>query len=323
MRLLFLLVIVLIASCAPMPIRAVYLTRGRGQLSLDDLQKHPEVMVTSSFDEFRQHAGKPVALWIDKNAVGLIRAQEPLEGSRWLDQSPQSDYPIVLVGNSDWLYSTRDVLGLCCISGPMVDWSAQVVGPGFTVNRRVNTDTSMPQFTFTQGYRRTPKVQDILAITNALLDGQSVPALPVESKAATPAAQPTDNWTVYRDDALGFQIEYPSAWQVDAEDAWVLFYDLSAQQAFNVATAPWIRRLPNDFIEHLSGTVAMTQTLMVNNRPAVLAQFEPASALGEYKSQVGIITPDGRGLLIGNKTEAEIFSRALKSIQFFKPVNPP
>jgi hypothetical protein len=66
-----------------------------------------------------------------------------------------------------------------------------------------------------------------------------------------------------------------------------------------------------------------TQTLKVNNQPAVLAQFEPGSALGEYKSQVAVITPDGRGLLIGNKTEPEIFQRALNSIQFFKPVNTP
>jgi hypothetical protein len=102
-------------ACAPVPtappsIRAVYLVRGRGQLSPDDLQKHPEVLVTNSFDELKQHAQKPVALWIDKNAVRLLRAQEPTSGARWLDQAPQADYPIVLVGYSNTLFSFRENL---------------------------------------------------------------------------------------------------------------------------------------------------------------------------------------------------------------------
>ena len=135
---MFLLLIVFVASCAsqpptPPPIRAVYLVKGRGQLSPDDLQKHAEVMVTNSFDEFKRHSKKPVALWIDKNAVRLIWSESGTPGQwQWLDQAPQAYYPMVLVGYSAWLDSFRDnlhpmlfcavpwLIGVCTQSDPVL-----------------------------------------------------------------------------------------------------------------------------------------------------------------------------------------------------------
>jgi hypothetical protein len=321
-RILFLLLVAFVASCAPRPatpppIRAVYLVRGHGQLSQDDRQRNPEVLVTSDFQVLEQHAQKPVAIWIDKDAVGYVRSQSPPAGKgQWFNRLPQADYPMVLVGFRDTLYSFRENLGLCCFAGPIIDWTAQVVGPGFSVIQRAQT-SSLPQVRFLQGYAQVPDVESILAITNALLDGRSVPEqTATRTGVTTGSSGPITSWTDFRDDSLGFQIEYPSTWKIDAEDSWVLFYDADTEQSFNVARGNWIKRLPNDFLDHLAGTVAMTRTLTVDNRPAVLAQFEPGSALGEYDSQVAVIAPDGWGFAIGNKTKPEIFDRALASINF-------
>ena len=83
------------------PFRVVYLVQHPGQLSLDDLQAHPEVAVTSSFDEFKQYAQKKVALWIDENAISLVDNQ-------WLRASPQKYYPVVLVGENNELCAFRE-----------------------------------------------------------------------------------------------------------------------------------------------------------------------------------------------------------------------
>ena len=206
----------------------------------------------------------------------------------------------------------------------MVDWSLHPIGPGFSVIQRKVSNSLSPDIVYLAGFKKMPTVEDILDITNPLLDGRSI-ATPTWTPipVMTPTAEPVTAWKVFRDDALGVQVEFPSKWQVDAEDSWVLFYDPPTGQGFNVLTAFWIKHLPNDFTDHAAGTVAMTQTLTVDNRPAVLAQFEPGSALGEVKSQVGVIAPDGRGMVIGNKTTPEIFQHALNSIRFFKPVNSP
>lgn len=321
-QILFLLLIGFIAGCAPHPptpppLRAVYLVRGHGQLSQDDLQKHPEVFVTSDFQALEQHAQKPVAIWIDKDSIGYIRSQSPPAGKgQWFNRPPQVNFPMVLVGFRDELYSFRENLGLCCFSGPIIDWTLRVVGPGFSVIRRAQTE-SLPQVEFLQGYYQVPDAESILAITNALLDGQSVPAhTSTPASSTTTASEPVTSWTAFRNDLLGLQIEYPSTWKVDPEESWVLFYDPETNQAFNVARGDWIKRLPNDFLDHLARTAAMTQTLTVDNRPAVLAQFAPGSALGDYNGQVAVITQDGRGFIIGSKTDPEIFRLVLTGIVF-------
>jgi hypothetical protein len=80
------------------PIRVAYLVEQEGELSHDELNKHPEILVTSSFVVFQQAARNRIALWIDKNAVKLVDSQ-------WLDALPQSSYPIILVGYNDTLLS--------------------------------------------------------------------------------------------------------------------------------------------------------------------------------------------------------------------------
>ncbi len=160
----------------PKSFRAVYLVQRQGELSPADLQAHPEVLVTNTFEGFTQHADKRVALWIDKNAVNLIRGQ-PQERGRtpWLDQAPQANYPLVLVGYNDWLYSFRENLTLCCFLGPIIDWRTKKLEPGFSVIQRKATSTGLSDILFLKGYNQMPKVQAILHNTNALLDGKIKP----------------------------------------------------------------------------------------------------------------------------------------------------
>ena len=125
-HLTFLLVMLFVVSCSKIgasgssatpgattttPVRAIYLVQRPGQLAASDLQAHPEVIVTNTFSDFKEHAQARVALWIDKNATMLIHG-------RWLDQAPQMYYPIVLVGYNDTLFSFKYTLRICCFSWP-------------------------------------------------------------------------------------------------------------------------------------------------------------------------------------------------------------
>ena len=150
---------------ASSPFQAVYLVQNPGQLSMDDLQSHPEVMVTNSFDEFKQHAQTKVALWIDKNAIELLDQQ-------WLHVAPQKYYPLVLVGYNEPLYAFREALSGFEIEGPYADWSTMTLEPGFSV-WMIREETGSSLSAFMNGYNQKPTVQDILKITNALLEGKT------------------------------------------------------------------------------------------------------------------------------------------------------
>ena len=145
------------------PFRAVYLVQSPGQLSLDDLQAHPEVAVTSSFVDFEQHAEMNVALWIDKNAIELLDQQ-------WLHEAPQKYYPLVLVGDSDELCAFRETLTGFGIEGPPADCSAQA--PGFSV-WMLREESASSTSALMKGYKQDPTVQSILDITTPLLEGKT------------------------------------------------------------------------------------------------------------------------------------------------------
>jgi hypothetical protein len=71
-------------------IKAVYLVQGQGELDPNELAKHPEIVVTGSFERFKEYAKQRMALWIDKNALNVANHS-------WFGQEPQKYYPIVLV----------------------------------------------------------------------------------------------------------------------------------------------------------------------------------------------------------------------------------
>lgn len=157
---LFLLIVLFAMGCASKPetpIKAVYLVREAGQLSREDLQTHPEVVVTDNFDTLKKIAQTKVAIWIDINAVDLVDLE-------WLSQSPQVLYPVVLVGNGDETCSFFNTIHYFTFEMPCcLDCSSY--HPGYSVN--IQTDMSQGHM---QGYEKTPTVQDILDITNPLLE---------------------------------------------------------------------------------------------------------------------------------------------------------
>ena len=157
---LILLVLFFTMGCSSppkVPAKAVYLVRGVGQLTPEDLQAHPEVTVTDNFETLTKIAQTKVAIWIDINAVDLVDLE-------WLSQNPQALYPVVLVGNGDETCSFFSAVHYftfeipCCLecSSPP---------PGFSVNIQLGISEG-----HMQGYEKSPTVQDILDITNPLLD---------------------------------------------------------------------------------------------------------------------------------------------------------
>ena len=153
------------------PIRAVYFVGEKGVLASDDLKLHPEVLVVHTMRRFEEAVRSPVALWIDKGAVNLVNSD-----SAWLHKAPQKDYPIVLVGYNNTLYSFRTQLAGFGLHGPYVDWSSVKLEPGFCVwdAREVrkhlpNGVTTISRYGVVKGFAQTPTVQAILDVTNPLL----------------------------------------------------------------------------------------------------------------------------------------------------------
>jgi hypothetical protein len=154
------------------PPKAVYLINGEPELSSEDLQTHPEVIVVQTFDEFKKYAQQKMALWIDKSATPFNSEQE-----KWINAAPQTFYPIVLIGTSDTLNAFKNLLRLCCFLGPAGEYPGYNA-PGFSIIQW--EETNQPDYhavILLQGYNQKPSVQSILEITNALLDGK-LPATP-------------------------------------------------------------------------------------------------------------------------------------------------
>jgi hypothetical protein len=160
------------ASMEP-PQKAVYLTYSQGELSSKELKAHPEVILATTFNDFKYYASQKRALWIDRSATPLNPEQE-----KWINEVPQVYYPIVLVGYIDTLFSFRDLLKLCCFMGPAIGAKPE---PGFSIIQWEKTsDPNARTAAFLQGYPEKPTVASILHITNTLLAGnlQTIPSVP-------------------------------------------------------------------------------------------------------------------------------------------------
>jgi len=144
--------------------KAVYFVSRQGELSLQDLQAHPEIVAVHTFADFKKAASRKMALWIDRSATPFDSEQ-----GEWINEAPQMYYQIVLIGTSEMLHAFRDLLNICCFSGP-----ADYLGmdaPGFSVSQNDPDNNG-----FSQRYDQKPTVQSILDITNALLEGKPTPA---------------------------------------------------------------------------------------------------------------------------------------------------
>jgi hypothetical protein len=167
-----LLTIIFLAACssapAVAPIRAIYLVQREGQLPQAELDKHPEIFVTDSFEEFKKAARHRIGLWIDKNATQFVE-----EG--WLDKMPQASYPIVLVGYNDPLVAFGYQLQLCCFMGHVLtDEEYAATESGFSVIERENGEPGAALILI-QGFKQQPTVDELLKLSNDLLDGKVTP----------------------------------------------------------------------------------------------------------------------------------------------------
>jgi hypothetical protein len=197
-KIVVVIILLLCTSCASKApsLKAVYWTKGQGEIPSADLQAHPEVIVVQNFDELKRYANQKITLWIDKNATPLDVQQEI-----WINEPPQAYYPIVLIGSSDTSYSFHDLLQLRCFSGPVKRDTGDTPTGFSIVQRRSPADPTTPMdVIFVHGYNQEPTVQSILEITNDLLEGKlpskAVSTLPATSVAisATPLVLLYDDW---------------------------------------------------------------------------------------------------------------------------------
>jgi hypothetical protein len=113
--------------------------------------------------------------WVDKSVTPFNADQE-----KWINQTPQMYYPIVLVGTSDTLHAFKGLLGLCCFMGPAGEYPGYDA-PGFSVIQWEETnDPDLHAVILLQGYNQKPTVQSILEITNGLLEGKLKPTPTVQ-----------------------------------------------------------------------------------------------------------------------------------------------
>jgi hypothetical protein len=172
--LFILLALLLLTSCsyqAPSnhatSLKAVYFVQGQGELSPGDLQAHPEVAVAQTFDEFKKYTQQKIALWVDQSVTPFDSEEE-----KWINEAPQTYFPIVLIGTSDTLHSFRDLLSLHGFQGPASDYPGRDA-PGFSVIQwKEGNEPDARGVIFLQGYNQKPTVQTVLEITNALLKGR-------------------------------------------------------------------------------------------------------------------------------------------------------
>ncbi|SRR6266511_195170 len=84
-KLALILTLLFVVSCSPKSStkKAVYFFQKQAQLSSEDLQAYPEVIVVQTFDEFKKYANQKVAPWIDKSATPLNSEQE-----EWINEAP-------------------------------------------------------------------------------------------------------------------------------------------------------------------------------------------------------------------------------------------
>ena len=145
-------------------IRAIYLTpQDGGQLSIREIEDHQGILMVHSFSDLKEEFQAKYAIWIDKDAIYMIEME-------WLHDEPQMYSPLVLIGYNDALYSFREQLTGFEIEGVYVDCSKQSLEPGFSVwilTEKTEKSTS----SFMKGYGEAPSVNQIIAVTDMLLEG--------------------------------------------------------------------------------------------------------------------------------------------------------
>jgi len=128
------------------------------------------VKVVHRFDDLKTSASEGIAIWIDKNAAEQVDLD-------WLRKPPQQEDPIALIGYGNALYAFREKLNAFGIEGPRADWNHEALAPGFSV-WMWRDDSGKSRSAWNLGYREPATVDNVRAVTDALLDGKEPPAPP-------------------------------------------------------------------------------------------------------------------------------------------------
>src|SRR5262249_13744615 len=153
----------------PVMVKAIYFVgKQGGELSADDLKKHPEVKTVRTFADLQRFAEKGKAVWIDVTAIPFLRGDKEQE---WIIRKAEEGYPCAVVGCNEPLWCFRDRLDCFGISGPgPIDWTKYDLSPGFSVIRQtrlqvgIETHVSGPM----RGYKVAPTARRVLNVTDRL-----------------------------------------------------------------------------------------------------------------------------------------------------------
>lgn len=148
-------------------IKAIYLTpKSGGKIVYSELTKYPEVAIVKSAStlKLKRFLFPNAAIWVDKDAISLI-------GSDWFVTQSEKHIPIVVIGYNNPTYSfTKAIPGLG-IHPPNIDWSQQSLEPGFSV-WRLKEGNDATATAFMKGYKSVPTANEVLKITNLILNGE-------------------------------------------------------------------------------------------------------------------------------------------------------
>ncbi len=163
----------------PVVVKAVYIVAKQGgDLSAEDLKRHPEVKTVHTFADLQRSTNNKVALWIDTTALPLLKGEKEME---WVIRRNVEGHPFAMVGCNEPLKAFRDMLDCFNISGPgPIDWTKYETSPGFSVimQRREKVGKELHVTGPMRGYKTAPTVQKILAVTDAIMAGKAAPELP-------------------------------------------------------------------------------------------------------------------------------------------------
>jgi len=154
------LLLITLSGCSTAEKKAVYFRRdGDPVLADSELKKFPEIKVVKRFSELEKNLRNPLGIWIDKNVLDDIPRD-------WLKQSPQKDYPVIVLGYNKPI----DVFGtLLPVDFPWPynpQLSRENLPPGFSAWKQTGADMGI-----IKGYDQI-EVPKLLEVTESLLNNK-------------------------------------------------------------------------------------------------------------------------------------------------------
>lgn len=162
---LVLLLLCLIISGCSSDIAAVYYRRDQAPFfSEEDLKSFRQIITVDQFnllEEKLQQLQKPAAVWIDKNAADTVP-------DGWLKNSPQREYPIVLLGYNAPVYIFGTLLPVD-FPWPQGSIAETDLPQGYSVWKQTGEKSGI-----IKGYNPPVTVKQVLEVTNRLLENQNL-----------------------------------------------------------------------------------------------------------------------------------------------------